>query len=141
MTLDREGTETLRRSSQEPLGVVIQVAVGKSSPKSLRLTAGSCRVGADPENDIVIEDKAVSRAHLELSLVPEGVRVRDVGSRNGTFYAGQRVQDITLAPGSHLLLGATELVIQSDVESFEQTSADGPSQYANLIGKHPAMRR
>jgi DNA-binding NtrC family response regulator len=139
---DRERTEAIRREvPNQPLGCVIKLVSGSASPEQYRLISGTCRVGAGPDNEIVIDDKAVSRAHVELSLAPEGVHVRDVGSRNGTYYAGQRIQEITLAPGSRLTLGATELKIESDLESFEQTSADGPSQYGGMLGKNPAMRR
>ena len=43
--------------------------------------------------------------HVELTLVPEGVAVRDLGSRNGTFYLGQRVERIVLTLGSRLRIG------------------------------------
>jgi DNA-binding NtrC family response regulator len=139
---EAEGTEALRREPpRQPLGVVVRVVQGTASPTSFRLAAGSCRVGAGSDNDLVVVDKAVSRAHLELTLVAEGVLVRDLGSRNGTFYRGQRVGEITLAPGSRLTLGSTELCFESDLEDFEQTSAEGPSRYAALLGKTPSMRR
>jgi DNA-binding NtrC family response regulator len=139
---DRGFTESLSRPTDEqPLAVVVRVVTGKALPERLRFTGGTCRVGAEAHNEIVVDDKAVSRAHLELQLVPEGVRVVDLGSRNGTFYLGQRVSDITLAPGSRITLGSTELLIEADREELEQTSAEGPSRYGALVGTSPAMRR
>jgi DNA-binding NtrC family response regulator len=138
----QEETEALRpHSAQQPLAALIQCVQGKSSPARLRLNSGSCRVGAGPDNDLVLGDKAVSRQHLELELCPEGVRVRDLGSRNGTFYLGQRVQEMTLGLGSRLTLGCTELSIAADVEDFEGTSPDGPKRYGALVSGAPGMRR
>ena len=137
----QEETEALKPyGAQPPLAALITCVAGASSPTRLRLSSGSCRVGAGPGNDLVLEDKAVSRDHLELELCPEGVRVRDLGSRNGTFYLGQRVQEMTLGLGSRLTLGCTELSIAADVEDFEGTSPDGPKRYGALLSQAPSMR-
>jgi DNA-binding NtrC family response regulator len=98
-------------------------------------------VGAGPENQLIVEDRAVSREHLELTLCPEGVHVKDLGSRNGTFYLGQRVSEMTLSLGSRLTLGSTELCLDPDVEDFEGTNPDGPTRYGALLSRAPAMRR
>ena len=42
-------------------------------------------VGRDPSCDLVIDDRKVSAVHLELVASERGVRVRDLGSRNGTY--------------------------------------------------------
>jgi DNA-binding NtrC family response regulator len=137
-----EPTEALPRAvPKEPLGAVVRVVSGKSSAALFRLTSGVCRVGAGPDNELVIDDKAVSRSHLELGLAAEGVRVRDLGSKNGSFFQGQRVGEMILALPARLTLGSTELALDSDVEEFETTRADGPAEYGPLIGKTPAMRR
>ncbi len=119
----------------------VRVTRGTASPSAVSLSTGSCRVGAGPDNDLVIEDRAVSRSHLVLSLVPEGVLVRDLGSRNGTFYLGQRVGEITLAPNARLTLGSTELLLEPDLSELEEDGTDGRTRYGALCGNAPAMRR
>ena len=57
-------------------------------------------VGAGREANIVVDSETVSRRHVELTLVAEGVQVTDLGSRNGTFYLGQRVGQLTVRLGS-----------------------------------------
>lgn len=126
---------------QQPLAVLVHTVQGNANPKRLRLRTGSVRVGAGPDNELVVEDRAVSREHLVLELCPEGVHVRDLGSRNGTFYLGQRVREMTLSLGSRLTLGSTELCIDPDVEDFEGTSPDGPKRYGALLTCAPVMRR
>jgi pSer/pThr/pTyr-binding forkhead associated (FHA) protein len=68
---------------------------------------------------MVISDVRVSRSHVRLSLVPEGIDLEDLGSRNGTYYLGQRVKRIVLAPGSRIALGAVEIALDIDAETFQ----------------------
>ncbi len=90
--------------------------------------------------DMIVEDRAVSRRHVELTLVPEGVRVTDLGSRNGTFYLGQRLEKAVLAPGSRLRVGAAEVSIDSDPAALFDGEARDES-YRGLIGSSEAMRK
>src|SRR4051794_37093536 len=52
--------------------------------------------------DLPIQDPTVSRRHAELELTGAGVRVRDVGSTNGTYLDGVRIIDALAAPGSRV---------------------------------------
>jgi DNA-binding NtrC family response regulator len=105
------------------------------------LAAGSCVCGAGTEADLVIADETVSRRHLELWLVAEGVRVRDLASHNGTFYAGQRIQDAVLAAGSTIRLGRAELRIEPDRQALEGGGTGELESYGELVGNAPPMRK
>ena len=89
-------TAPLPRSGLEhrpaPIGAIVRVLGAKAQPATLELRVGVCVLGSGPSCDIVISEPTVSRQHVELGLVPEGVTVKDLGSRNGTFYQGQRVE-------------------------------------------------
>ena len=79
--------------------------VGKqASARSEKLSVGSAR-----DNDLQLTDETVSRYHLELWGAPEGVRVHDPGSTNGTWVGAVRVQSGVVPPGSILKLGKTTL--------------------------------
>jgi hypothetical protein len=137
-------TVTLERGyPRVPLGAIIRVSGARATPREFRLAAGSCRLGAGKEVDIVIQDETVSRQHVELRVVPEGVELRDLGSRNGTFYLEQRVEKITLALGSRVLLGRVQVQIDPDSGALHAEGDDtqGPTQYGDLLGNSPAMRR
>lgn len=137
-----DATEALRfEAPAEPLPAVVKAVTEGRASGSLRLTPGTFRVGAAPDCDLVIGDPAVSRAHLELSLAPEGVRVRDLGSRNGTYYLGQRIGELTLSLGSVVTLGQTELRFDADVADFEGTQGPALDHYGELRGSSPAMQR
>ncbi len=98
-------------------------------------------VGAAPDCEIVLADEAVSRRHLEIEASPEGAVVRDLGSRNGSFYLGQRFKEMTLALGARVVLGTTELVIDADRDDFEGTRGAPQSSYGRLVGASPRMQR
>jgi transcriptional regulator with GAF, ATPase, and Fis domain len=123
-----------------PLGAWIRVVEGRGFPNRFRLTEGVCRVGAGTDTDIVIQDDAVSRRHLEFELVPEGVQVRDLGSRNGTFYRGQRIDRATLCLGTSVVVGKTTIRIEADLNSLETAAAGESKAYGELLGVSPEIR-
>jgi transcriptional regulator with GAF, ATPase, and Fis domain len=134
-------TALSRPAGRAPLGAVVRVIGAPAAPAERTLSAGTCVLGAGPTADVIIDDTAVSRAHVELTLVPEGVRVRDLGSRNGTFYLGQRVETIVLTLGSRLTLGGTEVAIEPDIEALRGAPDAGGAGYRGLAGASEAMRR
>lgn len=56
------------------------------------LTGDVTNLGRDITNDIVINDREVSRHHLRFMRGIEGYTIEDLGSTNGTFINGKRVQ-------------------------------------------------
>ncbi|HEX4929452.1 MAG TPA: FHA domain-containing protein, partial [Gaiellaceae bacterium] len=55
------------------------------------------RIGRAPENDIVLDDLLVSRHHAELRRLPAGgYELNDLGSHNGTFVNGRRIEQAIL---------------------------------------------
>jgi hypothetical protein len=67
-------------------------------PRELVLV-GTTLVGRDPECEISHADPRLSRRHAEFRVTSDGVRLRDLGSRNGTLVNGHRVDEIVLTPG------------------------------------------
>ena len=67
-------------------------------PRELVLV-GTTLVGRDPECEISHADPRLSRRHAEFRVTSDGVRLRDLGSRNGTLVNGRRVDEIVLTPG------------------------------------------
>jgi len=130
-----------RAAGPAPLGAIVRVVGAAATPRQLALRAGICRIGAAPDVDMMIEDETVSRQHVELELVPEGVAVRDLGSRNGTFYLGQRVHTMVLALGSSIALGKAEVRIDADLAALDKGAAEAPARYGDLVGVSPAMQR
>jgi transcriptional regulator with PAS, ATPase and Fis domain len=96
-------------------------------------------MGSANRADIVIEDPTVSRLHAELECRDDGLWVRDLGSRNGTFVEGVRVTGARVPEGGKLRVGAVELRLQGTSE--ETPVALWPSErFGELVGRGVPMR-
>ncbi|HSN30964.1 MAG TPA: FHA domain-containing protein [Kofleriaceae bacterium] len=60
-------------------------------------------VGRNHEGELIVLASSVSREHAELKKTDAGWTVRDLGSRNGTFVDGARVQGRVALTGRHVL--------------------------------------
>lgn len=72
------------------------------------LTGEVLNLGRDITNDIVINDREVSRHHLRFTKGADGFTMEDLGSTNGTFVNGKRVSGaVALKNGDMVGLGET----------------------------------
>ncbi len=71
-------------------------------------------VGRKNDCDIRIPLNEVSRHHAEFTIRQETVELRDLGSANGTFVNNKRVQNATLSPGDHVIIGPVVFTVQVD---------------------------
>lgn len=133
LATDAGGALVLRR-------VRVRVASGPDRGAERELDQGTLVVGSHPQADLVLSDPTVSRYHAELALLPEGVRVKDLRSTNGTFVGESRVESIVVPAGSEVRLGRTRVeLLAADVPL-----PDAPSEatrFGRLVGSSPAMRR
>ena len=79
-------------------------------------------VGRDPDCDIVLASRSVSRRHALVEKTPNGWVVRDLGSANGTNVDGARVKEAPLVAGAAVCFGEVEAVFET--ESRQTTSAE-----------------
>ncbi len=95
-------------------------------------------VGSAPEASLSLSDRTVSRVHAELVPRADGLWVRDLGSKNGTFIDEIRVESGRVPAGGRLRLGATTITVAydaSDAVELWETARFGP-----LIGGSAPMR-
>lgn len=65
-------------------------------------------LGRHPDATVPVSDRVASKEHAHiLQLENGGYRIRDVGSRNGTFVNGVRVDESELQDGDTITLGST----------------------------------
>jgi transcriptional regulator with PAS, ATPase and Fis domain len=69
---------------------------------------------------IEVPDEAISSAHAEILRVESEWRLRDLGSRNGTFVDSRRVEEDILEDGARLRLGGTFFTFRRSYQN------DGP---------------
>src|SRR5689334_10185378 len=89
------------------LTVISGPAAGRSLEVDRELTIGR------EDADLTLDDEGVSRRHAVLGPAPDGITIRDLGSRNGTFVNGARVADTaTLHSTGTLQVGDTQITVE-----------------------------
>lgn len=83
------------------------------------LTGTVTVLGRDPSADIVVSDSGVSRRHLELRRTPHGTIATDLGSTNGTFVEGHRIDAATLVDGNTITIGRTQIMFWNAADGAE----------------------
>src|SRR5439155_21367814 len=78
---------------------------------SVPLGERNLRLGSSRRADIVIADPTVSGEHLEIVVLGNGVHVKDLESRNGTFVGGARVREAWGGSGTVVNIGCTSIVV------------------------------
>lgn len=91
-------------------------------------------VGRAVECHVTLSDPTISRRHAELRADDAGVDVRDLGSRNGTFRNGQRVDTARLQAGDVVTFGGLTLRV-AEVEGAKP-AAVAPVAASNGAGRH-----
>lgn len=71
-------------------------------------------IGRAPTNDIAVYHPTVSRTHAEICRTEDGLRLRDLGSANGTFVNGVAIKECFVFPGDSLQLGRVGMRITPD---------------------------
>jgi hypothetical protein len=69
----------------------------------------SVTIGRSDQCDISVKDSSMSGRHVEVSKINGEIKVRDLGSANGVFLNGERVDEAELFDGDVLRLGQTSV--------------------------------
>jgi hypothetical protein len=69
-------------------------------------------IGRDVSCEILLNNDQVSRKHAELLRITDGYLLRDLGSTNGVFINGQRIQEKFLNPGDIITIGELQFLFQ-----------------------------
>lgn len=93
---------------------VVLVMFRGSDRRSFSLTRDITVIGRREDCDFRIPLSEISRKHCRLIKEDDTVRVEDLGSSNGTYVNGVRVQEATLQPGDTLKFGSIVFVVQID---------------------------
>src|ERR1700761_1099243 len=75
-----------------PMDTTFMPGVLREPTSKIRVQSKVMKIGRRPDNDIVVQDLGVSKQHAELRVTPTGrFQLIDLGSHNGTFVNGTRV--------------------------------------------------
>ncbi|MEZ2390924.1 FhaA domain-containing protein [bacterium RCC_150] len=77
------------------------------------LNAPSIVLGRSSEADILVDDTGVSRKHLEIQSDSGVIRAVDLGSTNGSYVNGHKVDgSVELTDGSTITMGRTKIIFR-----------------------------
>lgn len=120
--------------------------------KDYELNKEILTIGRKPENDIHIDNLAVSGHHAKILTILNDSFIEDIGSTNGTFINGNKVVKHALQNGESIVIGQYELkydnanaddeendfektmIIRPDAEGMPET-AETDKNLENSIGK------
>ncbi len=84
---------------------------------------GEILIGRDHESNLrLAEDEGVSRRHARVTPVAEGALLSDLGSQNGTFVDGDRVQERVLKEGMKIRVGQTTVLKFARYDAVEEAA-------------------
>ena len=108
----------------------LEILRGGPVSKPKRLGPGSHVLGRDEGVELPLPVTGVSRKHARVTVSEKGeVSVTDLGSRNGTFLNGRRVESASLRDGDELRVGPVVLrlgYIGGGI--YQSTGASGENQ-------------
>ena len=78
-----------RESAQDVRDRVYRLVWGR---REISLDSGENLIGRDREAVVWIDDESVSRRHARISIGDAGASIEDLGSKNGTYVDGKRIQ-------------------------------------------------
>ena len=96
---------------------MVVVKRGPNAGSKFVLEGEVTRAGRHPDSDIFLDDITVSRRHVEFRREGDTFRVHDVGSLNGTYLNGDRVDEAELQNGDEVRIGKFRLIFfASDIK-------------------------
>jgi transcriptional regulator with PAS, ATPase and Fis domain len=104
----------------------------------VRVVTPTFVIGSGAGSDLVLADPAVSREHVQVTLMPNGVRLRD-RSKNGTRIGGLRVADVLVQADTVITVGTSSIAIRLEADRLTLPLSDHVS-FGEAFGAAPVMR-
>ena len=127
---------TERAPGKEACLVVIY---GQDLGRKYNLESPTLVLGRSSKCDVQIDQESVSRAHSKIMNQGKTIRIRDLGSTNGTYVNDEQIEERTLADGDLIKIGRTIFKFLSGgnierayhEEIYRLTTVDGLTQIFN----------
>ncbi|MFK7985772.1 MAG: FHA domain-containing protein [Sandaracinaceae bacterium] len=104
--------QMLQRMIEAANGEGSIMAIAEAAVQGLNLDKPTITIGRAPGNDLTLPHPSVSGQHAQISKQADGkFQIRDLGSTNGTYVNGQRVQMAVAGPGDRVTIGAVTLLL------------------------------
>lgn len=121
--------------------IIISAKAPVSVGRMMKLDQGELVMGRAADTQLQVEDDGISRKHCKITMAPNGAyQLVDLGSTNGTFLNGIKVNVATLQDGDKIQIGASTVVkfsLQDQLEEqyqlsiYENATRDGLTRVFN----------
>jgi len=89
---------------------MLVVRRGPNAGSTFALDTDSTSIGRHPDSDLFLDDVTVSRRHAVVRRLDDGYEITDVGSLNGTYVNGERIDTVPLEDMDEVQIGRFVLV-------------------------------
>src|SRR3982750_1923117 len=117
----------------------VRIAEGPDRERVLEHYGERVGVGTSPANELTLTDPTVSHYHLELRC-QDGVVVKDLGSRNGTFIGDVRVREAVVPIGTRVRVGRTVLVLLDATIAPPENPSPPPPDVPGVVAASTTMQ-
>ena len=132
-------TTDARQTALQVRSAKLVITKGPDAGRSATIDQPTFVIGTGQSADVRLGDPAVSREHVRVSLLPNGVRIRDDGSKNGTWLGGVRVREVLLSSDASIVVGGTTIAITVEADNLELQLSPN-DRFGDAIGSSVVMR-
>jgi pSer/pThr/pTyr-binding forkhead associated (FHA) protein len=123
-----EGNKPLQSANSagsRRIGLSLRFISGKYEGGEFPLEDGKdIVVGRSSELDMVLVEEMVSRKHAKITVRRGNITIEDLGSTNGSFVNGERIQQAPLHEGDRILIGTSILKVVADTTGVSDSRRD-----------------
>jgi S1-C subfamily serine protease len=84
----------------------LRISSGPNAGQTIDISGGEFTIGREAGNSLVLNDTKVSRRHASFKPLPDGrATLYDLGSSNGTYVNGQRIQSTVVTGTERIQIG------------------------------------
>lgn len=103
--------------------IVLLLKTG-SETTTLKFTLDSLSLGRAKDNNIILNDRKVSRMHAKIERIGATYQIRDLESGNGTWVNGRKIDFHPLSLGDEIRIGDSFLIVKSFNEEDEAPTSE-----------------
>jgi two-component system, NtrC family, response regulator GlrR len=134
-------TLNIGRTSLGLPSIEVSVRLPRARPVVKPIGLAPLLIGSDPELvDVALADERISKRHCAVEITERGLRVRDLGSKNGVYVGEMRVADATIPLDTVITLAQVASVSFRETGPTTQIPLTSEVSFGAAVGGSPPMR-
>jgi transcriptional regulator with PAS, ATPase and Fis domain len=117
----------------------LEITSGPDAGRAVRIDRPIFIIGTGDSADLRLSDPTVSREHVRLMLTPNGLEMRDEGSKNGTWIGCLRIRETLVTAETAFKIGTTSLAVSLEAGPLD-LQLSGRDRFGHAIGVSACMR-